>query len=84
MLIFSFPLLLPSTGNPIYDFFIGHELNPRIGTFDLKFFCELRPGLLGWVGITVVEVMEEKAGRAYISKDWFSCCHIPMCPVWLP
>ncbi|XP_033103942.1 delta(14)-sterol reductase TM7SF2-like [Anneissia japonica] len=33
----------------IYDFFIGHELNPRIGSFDLKFFCELRPGLIGWV-----------------------------------
>uniref|UniRef100_H3AEQ2 Delta(14)-sterol reductase TM7SF2 n=1 Tax=Latimeria chalumnae TaxID=7897 RepID=H3AEQ2_LATCH len=37
------------TGNPIYDFFIGHELNPRIGSFDLKYFCELRPGLIGWV-----------------------------------
>ena len=33
----------------IYDFFIGHELNPRIGPLDLKFFCELRPGLIGWV-----------------------------------
>ena len=37
-----------SCGNPIYDFFIGRELNPRIGSFDLKFFCELRPGLIGW------------------------------------
>lgn len=33
----------------IYDFFTGHELNPRIGSFDLKYFCELRPGLIGWV-----------------------------------
>ncbi|XP_059811412.1 delta(14)-sterol reductase TM7SF2-like [Hypanus sabinus] len=38
-----------NSGNPIYDFFIGHELNPRIGNFDLKYFCELRPGLIGWV-----------------------------------
>ncbi|GCB83442.1 hypothetical protein scyTo_0023484 [Scyliorhinus torazame] len=38
-----------NSGNPIYDFFIGHELNPRIGSFDLKYFCELRPGLIGWV-----------------------------------
>lgn len=43
------------TGNPVYDFFIGRELNPRIGGsngscgFDLKCFCELRPGLIGWV-----------------------------------
>lgn len=36
-------------GNPLYDFFIGRELNPRIGNFDLKYFCELRPGLIGWV-----------------------------------
>eukprot|EP00931_Biecheleriopsis_adriatica_P077281 TRINITY_DN50873_c0_g1_i1.p1 TRINITY_DN50873_c0_g1~~TRINITY_DN50873_c0_g1_i1.p1 ORF type:complete len:464 (-),score=47.72 TRINITY_DN50873_c0_g1_i1:27-1418(-) len=38
------------SGNPVYDFFIGRELNPRIfaGTFDLKEFCELRPGLIGW------------------------------------
>lgn len=38
-----------SSGNAVYDFFIGRELNPRIGAFDLKFFCELRPGLIGWV-----------------------------------
>lgn len=36
-------------GNPLYDYFIGRELNPRIGNFDLKYFCELRPGLIGWV-----------------------------------
>ena len=36
-------------GNPIYDFFIGRELNPRVGPLDLKFFFELRPGLIGWV-----------------------------------
>lgn len=37
------------TGNAIYDLYIGRELNPRVlgGTFDLKFFCELRPGLMG-------------------------------------
>mmetsp|Transcript_41294 Transcript_41294/g.133042 ORF Transcript_41294/g.133042 Transcript_41294/m.133042 type:complete len:464 (-) Transcript_41294:58-1449(-) len=40
-----------NSGNPIYDFFIGRELNPRIGTFDLKQFCELRPGLIGWVAL---------------------------------
>ena len=40
---------LPIPGNMIYDFFMGHELNPRIGPIDLKFFCELRPGLIGWV-----------------------------------
>ena len=37
------------TGNPLYDFFIGRELNPRLGAFDLKVFCELTPGLIGWL-----------------------------------
>ena len=37
-------------GNVVYDFFIGRELNPRIGPlFDLKIFFELRPGLIAWV-----------------------------------
>uniref|UniRef100_A0A8C3YG80 Delta(14)-sterol reductase LBR n=1 Tax=Catagonus wagneri TaxID=51154 RepID=A0A8C3YG80_9CETA len=48
-----------SSGNAIYDFFIGRELNPRIGTFDLKFFCELRPGLIGWVVINLVLLLAE-------------------------
>ena len=38
-----------SPGNLIYDFFLGRELNPRICSFDFKYFCELRPGLIGWV-----------------------------------
>uniref|UniRef100_A0A2I3H089 Delta(14)-sterol reductase TM7SF2 n=1 Tax=Nomascus leucogenys TaxID=61853 RepID=A0A2I3H089_NOMLE len=38
-----------NSGNPIYDFFLGRELNPRICFFDFKYFCELRPGLIGWV-----------------------------------
>lgn len=28
-------------GRPVFDFWIGRALNPRIGSFDLKFFCEL-------------------------------------------
>lgn len=42
------------TGNIVYDFFIGRELNPRInlpvlGAVDIKSFCELRPGWIGWL-----------------------------------
>lgn len=39
------------TNNPLSDFWLGTALNPRIGTFDLKLFCEARPGLIGWVAI---------------------------------
>jgi Delta14-sterol reductase len=41
------------TGNLMYDFYIGRELNPRVtlpffGEIDIKTFCEVRPGLLLW------------------------------------
>jgi hypothetical protein len=42
-----------SLGNPIYDFFMGRQLNPRIASFDIKSFFELRPGLIGLVSKTV-------------------------------
>ncbi|KAI7875836.1 ergosterol biosynthesis ERG4/ERG24 [Mucor mucedo] len=42
-----------NTGNPIYDFMIGRELNPRIGNFDIKFFTELRPGLILWFCLNI-------------------------------
>ncbi|KAI5781653.1 Delta(14)-sterol reductase [Peziza echinospora] len=40
------------TGNFLYDWYIGRELNPRtslLPSFDLKEFCELRPGLILWM-----------------------------------
>ncbi|XP_074845996.1 delta(14)-sterol reductase LBR isoform X4 [Carettochelys insculpta] len=48
-----------NSGNFVYDFFIGRELNPRIGNFDLKYFCELRPGLIGWVIINLAMLLAE-------------------------
>ncbi|CAO3663389.1 unnamed protein product [Umbelopsis ramanniana] len=38
-----------NTGTAVYDFMIGRELNPRIRDFDIKFFVELRPNLIGWL-----------------------------------
>jgi delta14-sterol reductase len=42
------------SGNMLYDWFIGRELNPRVtipllGEIDIKSFCELRPGMMGWM-----------------------------------
>ncbi|KXS19079.1 ERG4/ERG24 ergosterol biosynthesis protein [Gonapodya prolifera JEL478] len=42
-----------NSGNVLYDFFIGRELNPRILSFDLKCFFELRPGLIGWLLVDI-------------------------------
>lgn len=38
-----------NSGDVIYDWFIGRELNPRILAWDIKLFCELRPGMLLWL-----------------------------------
>ncbi len=42
-----------TTGKPVYDYFMGASLNPRIGVFDFKFFCEARPSLILWVLINL-------------------------------
>ncbi|KAG6369448.1 ERG4/ERG24 ergosterol biosynthesis protein [Boletus reticuloceps] len=52
-----------NSGNPIYDFFIGRELNPSIGSFDIKSFNELRPGLILWVLIDISMVCVQAARR---------------------
>uniref|UniRef100_A0AAV2K9S9 Delta(14)-sterol reductase LBR n=1 Tax=Knipowitschia caucasica TaxID=637954 RepID=A0AAV2K9S9_KNICA len=48
-----------NSGNILYDFFKGRELNPRIKSFDLKFFCEMRPGLIGWCVINLGMALTE-------------------------
>uniref|UniRef100_W5KSB9 Delta(14)-sterol reductase LBR n=1 Tax=Astyanax mexicanus TaxID=7994 RepID=W5KSB9_ASTMX len=48
-----------NTGHVVYDFFMGRELNPRIKSFDIKFFCEMRPGLIGWLVINFAMLLAE-------------------------
>ncbi|KAM3861239.1 delta(14)-sterol reductase LBR [Diretmus argenteus] len=48
-----------NSGSVVYDFFKGRELNPRIKNFDLKFFCEMRPGLIGWCVINFAMALAE-------------------------
>lgn len=43
-----------STGNVIYDFYMGAVLNPRIGSFDLKFFFESRMGMATWGAFAIL------------------------------
>jgi delta14-sterol reductase len=44
-----------------YDtqWFIGRELNPSIGSFDIKSFNELRPGLILWMLINISMMCEQ-------------------------
>ncbi|TPX52167.1 hypothetical protein CcCBS67573_g09925 [Chytriomyces confervae] len=48
-----------NSGYPLYDFFIGRELNPRVGSFDFKYFCELRPGLIGWTVLNAANAVRQ-------------------------
>ncbi|KAI4946503.1 Delta(14)-sterol reductase [Alternaria rosae] len=52
------------TGNMLYDWFIGRELNPRVnmpifGEVDIKAWCELRPGMLGWIILDLAFIMQQ-------------------------
>lgn len=49
----SYPDDCKVSGNFIYDFFMGVELNPRIGPLDLKLFFNGRPGIIGWTLINL-------------------------------
>lgn len=65
-------------GYQIYDFHLGRELNPRIGDFDLKFFCELRPGLIGWVVLDLSFLFQDfkNTGSVSYSLLFVVACHI--------
>ena len=48
--------------------FIGRELNPSIGSFDIKSFNELRPGLILWVLVNISMLCEQATRRGGFDK----------------
>lgn len=57
------------TGYPIYDFFMGAELNPRIGILDLKMFYEVRiPWFILFLLSSSVAVRQYET-YGYVSKE---------------
>ncbi|KAL4744673.1 ergosterol biosynthesis ERG4/ERG24 family-domain-containing protein [Aspergillus terricola var. indicus] len=59
-----------TTGNFIYDFYIGRELNPRVtlsffGQIDIKTWCEVCPGLSGWILLDLAFYCLTTAVQAY-------------------
>ena len=62
------------TGNLLYDWFIGRELNPRVdipllGTIDIKTFMEVRPGMLGWVFLDLAFVAHQYKLYGFVSDS---------------
>jgi len=69
-------LLAPGglTGNVLYDWFIGRELNPPIsipfiGTVDIKSFMEMRPGMLGWLILDLAFLFRQYHNYGYITDS---------------
>lgn len=62
------------TGNVIYDFWLGTALNPRVGRFDFKLFCEARPGLIGWVAINLSLAAKQYAVYGTVTTPMVLIC----------
>ncbi len=56
-----------STGHPIYDFYMGTILNPRLGRHDLKFFFESRIGMGSWGALAILMPAAELQAGGSIS-----------------
>ncbi|OXV06752.1 hypothetical protein Egran_05481 [Elaphomyces granulatus] len=62
------------TGNILYDWFIGRELNPRItlpliGEVDIKEWCEIRPGLLGWALLNCAFIAKQYNTHGFVTDS---------------
>lgn len=68
------------SGNMLYDFFIGRELNPRIiipksipffggQVIDIKVFMEMRPGLTGWVILNLAFIAHQYKAHGYVTDS---------------
>ncbi|KAI6502741.1 c-5 sterol desaturase [Pyricularia oryzae] len=62
------------TGNVIYDFYIGRELNPRVtwpffGEIDVKTFLEMRPGLTGWILLNCANIAKQYRNYGFVSDS---------------
>lgn len=48
---------------------ISRELNPRVGSFDIKFFVELRPGMIGWLMFNYCLAAKQYNDLGYITNS---------------
>lgn len=63
----------------VYDYFMGPMLNPRIGSFDIKFFFELRPGIMNWFFNTVAIAYKMYEENGTISKPMILIIYMHLC-----
>lgn len=61
------------SGSFFYDLFMGVELNPRLGSgacaFDLKLFCNGRPGIAAWTLINAAFAAQQYRDHGHVSNS---------------
>jgi protein-S-isoprenylcysteine O-methyltransferase Ste14 len=65
------------TGDFFVDYFMGTSLNPRwppVTGFDFKFFCESRPGLIGWMVIDFGLASAQYERYGFVSTSMVLVC----------
>ena len=65
----SYPADRKFSGNMIYDFFMGVELNPRIGPIDFKLFFNGRPGIVAWTLINISFAAAQYSRYGFVSNS---------------
>lgn len=60
--------------NPLEAYFVGATLNPRSGSFDWKFFCESRPGMILWILINFSFAGAQYARHGELSTPMLLVC----------
>jgi protein-S-isoprenylcysteine O-methyltransferase Ste14 len=62
------------TNNAVCDFWFGFARNPRIGDFDLKLFCESRPGLIAWIVLDIAFAAKQYTQHGFVSVPMILVC----------
>jgi len=73
-----------ASGHVVHDFFMGVVLNPRIGRFDVKFFVELRPGIMLWFLLSVAMLVQQRAAHGLVTTAmllvvFYHACYANAC-----
>jgi delta14-sterol reductase len=53
---------------------MGRPLNPRVWGLDLKYFCELRPGLAGWLLLDLSMAAAQYNKLGYVTNSMVLVC----------
>jgi len=57
------------SGNAFYDWWMGIELHPRIGNFDIKLYLNGRPGMCGWGFVAWSFVAKQYETYGYVANS---------------